>query len=50
MSSPFKASVVKAAQAGDERARDQLGHEVLPLVHQLVGPRSGTRGRRTRLP
>ncbi|MFE3588736.1 CAP domain-containing protein [Streptomyces niveus] len=37
MSSPFKASVVKAAQAGDERARDQLGHEVLPLVHQLVG-------------
>ncbi|MGW8571121.1 CAP domain-containing protein [Streptomyces niveus] len=37
MSSPFKASVVKAAQAGDERARDQLGHEALPLVHQLVG-------------
>lgn len=37
MSSPFKASVVKAAQAGDERARDQLGHESLPLVHQLVG-------------
>ncbi|MFE9294523.1 CAP domain-containing protein [Streptomyces niveus] len=37
MSSPFKASLVKAAQAGDERARDQLGHEALPLVHQLVG-------------
>ncbi|MFD3521518.1 CAP domain-containing protein [Streptomyces sp. NPDC058653] len=37
MSSPFKASVVKAAQAGDQRARDSLGHESLPLVHQLVG-------------
>ncbi|MEV0779322.1 CAP domain-containing protein [Streptomyces sp. NPDC050428] len=37
MSSPFKASVVKAAQRGDERARDQLGHASLPLVHQLVG-------------
>lgn len=37
MSSPFKASVVKAAQAGDQPARDRLGHESLPLVHQLVG-------------
>lgn len=37
MSSPFKASVVKAAQAGDRSALDRLGHEALPLVHQLVG-------------
>ncbi|MCI3225940.1 CAP domain-containing protein [Streptomyces sp. NP-1717] len=37
MSSPFKASVVKAAQAGDRSAADRLGHESLPLVHQLVG-------------
>lgn len=37
MSSPFKTSVVKAAQAGDRSARDRLGHESLPLVHQLVG-------------
>lgn len=42
MSSPFKgsvvkASVVKAAQAGDRAAVDRLGHESTPLVHQLVG-------------
>ncbi|MFC8827269.1 CAP domain-containing protein [Streptomyces sp. NPDC057137] len=37
MSSPFKASVVKAAQAGDRSAMDRLGDESLPLVHQLVG-------------
>ncbi|WP_381792217.1 CAP domain-containing protein [Streptomyces niveus] len=37
MSSPFKTSVVKAAQAGDRSAVDRLGHESLPLVHQLVG-------------
>lgn len=37
MSSPFKTSVVKAAQAGDRSALDRLGHESLPLVHQLVG-------------
>ncbi|WP_329379109.1 CAP domain-containing protein [Streptomyces sp. NBC_01716] len=37
MSSPFKASEVKAARAGDRAARDRLGQESLPLVHQLVG-------------
>ncbi|MFD5892643.1 CAP domain-containing protein [Streptomyces sp. NPDC060366] len=37
MSSPFKTSVVKAAQAGDRSAVDRLGVESLPLVHQLVG-------------